>query len=138
MRRPRVLLQTSIVFAPDDWHAGRFSLLVEELGRSADVVARDRKPGADGVDPVIAGLNRGSFDQVWLMAVDGGDASGPAEIAALNRFQKEGGGLLTARDHADMGRWMRALEGVGPANFFHDATCREPDPERCSPDDRGT
>jgi hypothetical protein len=45
MSKIRILLQTTIPFAEDDWHIGRFSLLAQELDRAApniEVVARDR------------------------------------------------------------------------------------------------
>lgn len=134
----KLLLQSSIAFAEDDWHVGRFSLLAEELSRWTQLTARNREPGGDGVDPVLSSVDRGRFDEVWILAVDGGTALSTPECAALNRFQRDGGGLLTARDHADMGLWLRALEGVGAANFFHDETCAEPDPDRRCPDDRET
>ena len=137
MGRARILLQTTIPFAEDDWNIGRFSLLAEELGRSADVVARDHAAGP-GDDPVVAGLSRRDFDEVWILAVDGGIGFSPGELAALNRFHREGGGLLTARDHANMGLWLRKLDGPGAANFFHDPSAWEPDAGRHCPDDRDT
>ena len=137
--RPRILLQTSIATAADDWHVGRFALLAAELRRWAEVVARDRTPGRPGGDdPTIAGLDRRDFDEVWILGVDGGTGLSEAECAALNRFQRSGGGLLTARDHANMGKWLRALDGVGAANFFHEPDCWELDPSRRCPDDTET
>ena len=136
--RTRVLLQCSIAHEVDDWHVGRFSLLAEELGRWCDVTARNREPDSTGLDPVLLGLGRTGFDVVWLLGVDGGTALAPAEIAALNRFQREGGGLLTARDHCNMGLWLRGIEGSGAAHFFHDATCAEPDESRRARDDQDT
>jgi hypothetical protein len=136
--KPRVLLQTSIPFAADDWHAGRFSLLGRELGRWAEVTRRDRDPGRSGDDPVLVGLDRSRFDQVWLLGVDGGKGLTAAECAAVNRFAAAGGGLLTARDHTDMGLWLRSIDGVGKAHFFHDASCCEPDPARRVRDDHDT
>lgn len=67
--RPRVLLQTTIPYTPDDWNIGRFSKLRDELGNVADVVARDRENGPDGNDPVLLGLPQSDFDQVWIFAV---------------------------------------------------------------------
>jgi hypothetical protein len=138
MERTRILLQCSIAFAEDDWHVGRFSRLAEELGRWADVTARNREPGAAGTDPVLAAVNRRQFDEIWLLAVDGGTGPTPEEIAALNRFQRDGGGLLTARDHTNMGLWLRSVEGVGCAHFFHDPSCAEPDTDRRTRDDQQT
>jgi len=146
MRPLRVLVQCTIAFDPDDWHVGRFSSLVATL-RSfrrksgeplAEVVARNRSPDASGRDPVIAGLTRSEFDEAWIFGVDGGQALDAVECAAVDAFQRAGGGVLTARDHQNMGMWLRNLRGVGGAHFFHDETCREPDPERWSRDDRET
>ena len=134
----RLLLQCSIPFAADDWHVGRFSLLAEELSRWADVTARNREPGASGDDPLLLHLGRNQFDEVWIFGVDGGRGLTSAECAALNRFHAEGGGLLTARDHGDMGLWLRTITRVGQAHFFHDPACREPDPTRRCADDRET
>jgi hypothetical protein len=137
-KRTRVLLQCSTSFSADDWHVGRFSLLAEEVGRWADVTARNREPEGTGNDPVILGLNRAQFDEIWILAVDGGTALTDGETAAVNRFQHEGGGVLTARDHANMGLWLRSIEGVGSAHFFNEPSCREPDPSRQARDDRET
>ncbi len=138
MERTRILLQCSISFTEDDWHVGRFSLLAGELGRWADVTARNREPDAAGSDPVLAAVNRSQFDEIWILAVDGGTGPTNAEIAALNRFQREGGGLLTARDHTNMGLWLRSIEGAGSAHFFHDPSCAEADPDRRTRDDQQT
>src|SRR5579859_3394192 len=108
----RILLQTSIAHADDDWHVGRFSLLTQHLRTLADVAARNRAADASGSDPVLAGLTRDQFDEVWLFGVDGGVALSDDDIAGINRFQREGGGLLTTRDHENMGRWLRGIEGV--------------------------
>jgi len=62
----------------------------------------------------------------------------PRDIAGVNAFLAAGGGLLTARDHQDMGRWLRGLEAVGRAHFFYAAGCCEPDLDRQRPDDVDT
>lgn len=142
----RILVQCSIPFAADDWHVGRFSSLVETLRgfRRADgtplteVTARNRSSDANGHDPVLTGLDRRDFDELWLFAVDGGDACTDAECAAIYVFQRDGGGLLTARDHQDMGRWLRRLRRVGAAHYFHAESCREPDRLRWCRDDKDT
>jgi hypothetical protein len=138
VRPPNILIQCSIEWDADNWHVGRFSMLADELSRWGRVVARNRVPDSSGVDPVLEGLDRGDFDEVWMLGVDGGAALSAAECNSLNRFHRGGGGVLTARDHANMGMWLRALEGVGSANFFHESTCWEPDPSRRCPDDLGT
>jgi hypothetical protein len=136
--RPRILLQTSIPFTADDWHVGRFSLLAAELGRWGQVTARDRDAGAAGDDRVLLGLSRDEFEELWILGVDGGTGLSAGECAAVNRFQEEGGGLMTARDHADMGLWLRQLARAGSSHFFHEERWREPDPSRRGPDDTET
>jgi hypothetical protein len=134
----RILLQTSIASADDDWSINRFALLTQHLRSFADVTARDRQADAAGNDPVLAGLSRDRFDEVWLFGVDGGVALSDADCAGVNRFHREGGGLLTTRDHHNMGMWLRAIDGVGAAHFFHEAECCEPDPARHDADDKET
>ena len=136
--RTRILLQSSIPFAADDWHVGRFSLLAAELARWADVTARNREPEGSGDDPAILGLSREKYDELWILGVDGGTALTPAECDAINRFQRAGGGLLAARDHCNMGLWLRSIQGAGSAHFFHEASCCEPDPARRTRDDQET
>jgi hypothetical protein len=136
----RILLQCTIPYVDDDWHVGRFALLAGELQKIANVVARNLEPSSTGDDPVLSRLSRGDFDEVWLLGVDGGRAPAlsPLDIAALNAFHRAGGGLLTMRDHEDMARWLRQVDGVGRAHFFHASDCCEPDLDRQRPDDVGT
>jgi hypothetical protein len=131
----RILLQCTIPHAEDDWHVGRFALLAQELRRGADVVARDLEPDARNDDPALSRLSRRDFDEAWLLGVDAGGGLSPRDIAGLNAFQAAGGGLLTARDHQNMGRWLRGIDGVGRGHFFHAADCCEPDPDRQRQDD---
>ncbi len=139
MSRPiRILLQCTIPYAEDDWHVGRFSLLRDELSAVADVVARNLEPDARGDDPVLSRMSRSQFDEAWLLGVDGGTALSPRDCAAVNAFQKEGGGMLTARDHQNMGMWLRKIERIGAGHFFHEKEYCEPDPGRLFPDDRET
>jgi hypothetical protein len=142
----RLLIQGSIPYANDDWHIGRFSFLVGYLAslrdargnREVQVLARDRTPDGSGSDPFLRRLSRREFDEVWLFGLDGGEGLNAEERAAVDEFQRSGGGVLTARDHQDMGLWIRKLHGVGGAHFFHDETCREPDPTRWRRDDSQT
>jgi hypothetical protein len=137
----RILVQCTIPYAADDWHVGRFSLLVQALRDAGhDVVARDLAPTAHGDDPVVSRISRDQLDELWLLAVDGGQAPAlsSGDIAAVNAFQRAGGGLLTARDHENMGRWLRQLDGIGRAHFFHASDCCEPDADRQRPDDLET
>jgi hypothetical protein len=115
----RILLQTTITESPDDWDVTRFSLLADEL-RSAghDVTARNRADRAD--DPVLSHIDELDFDQLWLMAVDVGDGLTAADADAILRFRVNGGGVLTARDHQDLGCCLNRLGSLGVVNEFHD------------------
>jgi len=134
MARPKVLLQTTIPYAKDDWHVGRFSLLCEQLARRHDVVARNREPAPSGNDPVLSQLGDSDFSQVWLLAVDTGDGLSEDDVAGLHAFRRAGGGIVTARDHQDLGLSLAKLGALGRVNFFHSAH-PEPDPERRKRDD---
>ena len=135
----RILLQTTIPTAADDWHIGRFSLLRDHLAslrddRGAplyDVVARDRSAGGD--DPVLSTLDASDVDQLWLFAVDSGNGLTPNDCGGISRFRERGGGLLVARDHEDLGSSVCTLGGVGAAHHFHS---KNPEPrERRTRDD---
>ncbi len=124
----KILLQTTIVDNPDDWNAGRFSLLADELRRGGhEVTARNREPG--GTDPVLSVLDTLDYDQVWLMAVDTGDGISPTDAPGIIRFRERGGGIVTARDHQDLGSCLLALGSIGQLNHFHDLN-PEPDARR--------
>ena len=116
----KILLQTTIPASPDDWDITRFSLLADELrGAGHDVVARNRgTKGAD--DPVLSRLDELDYDQLWLMAVDVGDGLTSADAEAIMRFRENGGGVLTARDHQDLGSCLVSLGSLGSVNQFHD------------------
>jgi hypothetical protein len=117
----RILLQTTITAHPDDWDITRFSLLAAELRAAGhDVVARDRARRGD--DAVLSHLDDEDFDQLWLMAVDTGDGLTDNEAAAITRFRRTGGGVLTARDHQDLGCCLTRLGSVGRLNEFQDST----------------
>ncbi|WP_396934095.1 hypothetical protein [Mycolicibacterium sp.] len=116
----RILLQTTIVANPEDWDIHRFTLLADELRMAGhDVVARNRLFKA-GDDPVLSRLDELEFDQLWLMAVDTGDGLTAAESAAIVRFRESRGGVLTARDHQDLGCCLLQLGSLGAVNQFHD------------------
>jgi hypothetical protein len=130
----KILLQTTIPFAEDDWHIGRFSLLAEHLRSLSDengnplydVITRDRKVDSSGVDPLMAALDESDFDQLWLFALDQGEGLTPADCMGISRFRKRGGGILSTRDHNDMGSSLCTLGGIGAAHYFHS---RNPDPD---------
>lgn len=117
----RILLQTTITENPDDWDITRFSLLASELTAAGhDVVARDRADMTD--DPILSSIDDQGFDQLWLMAVDSGDGLTSAESDAITRFRLDGGGILTARDHQELGSCLLRLGSLGIVNQFHDAS----------------
>lgn len=140
-----VLLQTTIPYAKDDWSIERFSLLAAWLGaeRAADgtplyeVVCRDRENLSSGDDRLLSTIDESRFEQLWLFGVDVGGGISPADCAAIGRFRARGGGLLTSRDHQDLGISFCALGGVGLAHHFHSRN-PEPDESRRAVDDRET
>src|SRR5947208_940039 len=120
MTKPiRILLQTTIPNIPDDWNIGRFSMLHDLLATLTDadgkllcdVTARDRGP-LGGPDPILSTIDRSDYDELWLFAVDTGDGLDPADCAAIGRFRRNGGGLMVARDHMDLGSSVCTLDTV--------------------------
>jgi len=143
MTKPiRILLQTTIPFAEDDWHIGRFSLLRNHLASLKDdaekplyeVVARNREQDAAGDEPVLSSLDTSDFDELWLFAIDTGDGLTVADCQGITRFRQRGGGILATRDHQDLGVSLCTLGGIGRAHFFHSKN-PEPDTSRHTPDD---
>ncbi len=113
-----ILLQTTIVDIPDDWNVGRFSLLADEMARAGHKVpARNRDEATD--DSVLSVLDALDYDQLWLMAVGTGHGLSPGDSARILRFRERGGGLLTARDHEDLGSCLVCLGSIGQLNHFH-------------------
>ncbi|HXM36249.1 MAG TPA: hypothetical protein VN920_13740 [Pyrinomonadaceae bacterium] len=143
MTKPiRILLQTTIPFAEDDWHIGRFSLLRDQLSSLKDeagnplcaVTTRDREAEASGNDPVLSTLDTTDFDELWLFAIDTGDGLTAADCQGITRFRQRGGGIMATRDHQDLGVSLCNLGGIGRAHFFH-SKHPEPDAARHVPDD---
>ena len=81
--------------------------------------ARDRIEDERGDDVDLANLAVSLFDQLWLFAVDVTDALTAADISGIEEFRRRGGGLLTTRDHFDMGTCLSKLSGIGAAHHFH-------------------
>jgi hypothetical protein len=124
----RLLVQTTIVDTPDDWNVGRFSMLAQELERAGhDVTARNRDGG--DVDPVLSRLDELDYDELWLLAVDVGAGLAPEDAAGIVRFRERGGGVVTARDHHDLGSCLRSLGSIGRVNHFNTEN-PEPDARR--------
>ncbi|WP_414577699.1 hypothetical protein [Anabaena sp. CCY 9402-a] len=146
MNRPiRILLQTTIHTHEDDWSIFRFSLLQEYLTSIKDetgkplfaVTGRDRLSDAAGDDPILSSLDQSDFDELWLFALDVGDGLTAKDIAGINAFRKRGGGILTTRDHQDMGCSMCGLVDIGDLHYFNTQN-PDPDDSRWSRDDPHT
>src|SRR5262245_139692 len=141
----RVLLQTTIPGEEDDWHIGRFSLLADHLRSLTDnngeplcvVTQRNRETNAAGDDAVLSRLDETDFDQLWLFALDQGDGLTVADCQGITRFRQRGGGILSTRDHQDMGSSLCSLGGVGDAHYFHSKN-QDPDESRRGRDDQNT
>jgi len=135
-------MQTTIPFAADDWHIGRFSLLRDELASLKDeagnswceVTTRDRENDAAGNDPVLSTLDMTDFAELWLFAIDTGAGLTVADCQGITRFRQRGGGIMATRDHQDLGTSLCSLGGIGRAHFFHSKN-PEPDASRHVPDD---
>lgn len=143
MTKPiRILLQTTIPFAEDDWHVGRFSLLRDHLSALKDktgaplceVTTRNRETDEAGNDPVLSTLDASDFDELWLFAIDTGEGLTKVDCQGITRFRQRGSGILTTRDHQDLGTSLCTLGGIGRAHFFHSKN-PEPDESRHVPDD---
>jgi hypothetical protein len=146
MTKPiRILMQTTIPFAEDNWHVGRFSLLRDELSsmksddgdQVCEVTTRNREVDAAGNDPVLSTLDQSEFDELWLFAIDNGDGLSVPDCQGITRFRQRGGGILATRDHQDLGISLCTLGGIGRAHFFH-SKHPEPDASRHEPDDKVT
>lgn len=140
-----ILVQTTIPNVEDDWNVDRFSLLREHLASIKDddgnpvykVTARNREVNEEGNDTVLSVLDTTEFDELWLFAVDVGAGLTAADCEGITRFRQRGGGILTARDHADLGSSLCTLGGVGRAHFFHSRHL-DPDSSRHVRDDQVT
>lgn len=146
MNKPiKILLQTTIPYIEDDWHVGRFSLLKRHLDSLTDdeggalynVIARNREDDAGEDDPVLGSIDDSDVDELWLFAVDTGEGLTWRECEAITRFRKRGGGILSTRDHFDLGSSLCTLGGIGAAHYFHNKN-QDPDPDRNRRDDNAT
>jgi hypothetical protein len=139
----RILLQTTTPAHRDDWSIDSLSLLRHQLetlrvqGQPVIVTGRNREVSSSGSDPVLLGIDRSDFDELWLFGLDSSAGLTADECASIGRFRRRGGGLVTARDHQDLGASLCSLGGVGLANHFHSRN-PEPDPSRHQVDDKET
>jgi hypothetical protein len=141
----KILLQTTIPHADDDWNIDRFSLLRDHLesltdergDRIAEVTARDREPDANGNDPVLSHLADLGFDEVWILAADDGNGLSAQDCSGISAFNRRGGAVLATRDHQDLGSSLCEVSRLGAAHYFH---TRHPNPDssRRSVDDTET
>jgi hypothetical protein len=127
----KILLQTTIAEHTDDWDITRFSLLADELRAAGHEVTARNRASRTADDPVLSRLDELDYDQLWLLAVDVGDGLTDVEVAAIVAFRENGGGVLTARDHQDLGSCLIGLGSLGAVNHFHD---KNPDPARMRDD----
>jgi hypothetical protein len=132
-----ILLQTTISAIADDWNIDRFSLLRDHLASDprCRVTTRNREVNAEGNDVLLSQLDASDVDELWLFAVDEGNGLSVADCQGITRFHQRGGGILTTRDHQDLGSSLCTLGGVGRAHFFH-TKHQEPDESRHVPDDQ--
>lgn len=145
MKPIQILLQATIPPVEDDWNIERFSLLRAELASLKDgsgnglcqVTARNRETSNDGDDVILSVLDTTQFDELWLFAVDNGNGLSAADCEGITRFRQRGGGILTTRDHQDLGSSLCTLGGIGRAHFFHTRN-QDPDSSRHVRDDRHT
>jgi hypothetical protein len=142
-RKIKILVQTTTPERADDWSIDSLTLLrehlsgLEENGTRFEVVARNREAPAGSPDPALVGLAESDFDELWLFALDAGDGLTPEDCSGITRFRQRGGGILTTRDHQDMGSSLCNLGGIGRAHFFQTKN-PEPDTLRHARDDQGT
>src|SRR5262245_34258463 len=134
MMSRKILLQTTIPYADDDWNIGRFSLLANHLRSirdkngdpASEVLARDHAPDGSGNDALLMGLAYSEIGEIWLFGVDAGNGLSKSECAAITKFRQRGGGIFSTRDHCDLGSSLCTLGGVGAAHYFHNIN---PDPD---------
>ena len=141
-RTVKILMQTTTPRRADDWSIDSFTLLrkelaaAEEAGLRFEVDARDRDPDVSLPDVVLSTLDESDFDELWLFALDEGGGLTDSDCAGIARFRRRGGGILSARDHQDVGASLCDLAG-GTAHHFQTRN-PEPDGVRHAPDDTET
>ena len=114
----RILVKTTIPYAEDDWHVGRFSLLLQTLADEGHVVVGRDRSSAEGDDLDLADAAEGYYDQIWLLGIDGGNGLTAADLQAVAKFRERGGGLLLSRDHQDLGSSLARIAQVGGCQHF--------------------
>lgn len=102
-----------------------------------EVTARNREEDGNGNDPILSRLHKSDFDELWLFALDTGDGMTKADCEGVTKFRQRGGGILTTRDHEDMGTSLCSVGGVGKAHYFNSKQ-NDPREERNKRDDTET
>ena len=131
------ILIKSTVNDVDDWHIGRFSILVAHLESLGHRVTTSPWHSQNGAELELSNLVTSDVDQLWLIAVDVVDAISDADALAIHNFRRRGGGLLVTRDHEDMGKTLLKLPEVGNSHHFQSIN-PEPDVTRHVRDDLET
>ena len=94
------------------------------LSAGHEVVTRNRDVGQD--DSTLTTIDTLDNEQLWLIAVDTGGGLSLSDAAGIMRFRERGGGIMTARDHQDLGSCLLNLGSIGQLNHFHN---RNPQPD---------
>jgi len=142
-RRSKILVQTTVPKLSDDWSVDSLTLLrehldgLEEEGNRFEAVGRNREVPAGSSDPLLSRLDESDFDELWLFALDSGDGLTADDCEGISRFWRRGGGILTVRDHQNMGSSLCGVGDLGAAHHFQ-ARNPERDPSRRVEDDRET
>ena len=82
-------------------------------------------------------LGDADFDELWLFALDMGNGLSSNDCAGIAAFHRSGGGILTTRDHQDMGICLCGLSEIGALHFFQSRHL-DPDTSQHYIDDTGT
>lgn len=89
--------------AADPWYWVRFS--VTKAHRGAD-------PAADRQNVKLTDLDLTTFDEIWFYSFSS-VPYGAAEVAAVDTFMANGGGVLVTGDHADLGGALGTIPRAG-------------------------
>jgi hypothetical protein len=85
----------------------------------------------------LSTLGDADFDELWLFALDVGDGLSSNDYAGIAAFHRSGGGILTTRDHQDLGISLCGLGEIGALHFFQSRHL-DPDPAQHCIDDTDT
>lgn len=131
---PRILVKTTSPYTEDDWHVGRFSLLLRTLEADGHKVTGRDRTAASQADTDLRDAANGAYDQVWLIGIEASDGLSRSDIGAIETFRDRGGGLLLSRDHQNLGSSFVRIAQVGACQHFQNIN-PEPDRTRHAVDD---